>query len=327
MPPPPRYAQRFARLPEVFAILSAHPDGLPLTTLAERVGAPAAELRADLLAFFTADLNGFLGLTRPMILDFVGPDGADVDPNDAEVVRLIEDRPLDEIGIEHVDARELGLIYSAALALSEAEPENSDLRGALDVLTETMFGNALPPETPARWTEAVEPLRRAAKDQAALRITYSRAWSQGIIDRVIHPYRLVKTRRGWEIDAGPPDENGALRTYLLSNLRSFDVLAETFEAPADLQQCLERQRATQTVRVRIPHGARWAADVYAEQVRVVEDGELAVTLDLDLLAPVEGRVGLLLIAAGPEATVLDPSRLIAEGPRTAAQLLEHHRQL
>jgi proteasome accessory factor C len=65
--------------------------------------------------------------------------------------------------------------------------------------------------------------------------------------------------------------------------------------------------------------------VYAEQVRVVEDDELTVTLDLDLLPPVERRVGLLTLAAGVDARVISPAALIACGPKTAAELLAHHR--
>ncbi|MCX6397190.1 MAG: WYL domain-containing protein [Propionibacteriales bacterium] len=324
---PPKYVERFARLPEVFTILAAHPDGLPLTTLADRVGAPVNELRADLLAFFSADLNGFLGLTRPNSLDFVGPDGSsDVEPGEAEVVRLVDERNKDEIGVEYIDARELGLIYNAAKALSEVEPGNEDLAGAISVLTETMFGEAIAPGDPARWNRPLQPLQDAARDRRRVRIDYSRAWTEGVIERTIDPYRLVQTRRGWEVDAGPPDENGTLRTYLLSNLRDFEVLDETYDVPSDLDGRLEAQRSTATVRLEIPHSARWAADMYAEQVHVIDDDEESVVLDLDLLPPVEGRVGLLLLAAGPDSRVIHPAGLIAEGPRMAAELLAHHRR-
>lgn len=320
---PPRYAERFARLPDVFALLHLHPEGLPLAELAARLEVPATELRADLLAFFAADLGGLLGMSRPTVLEFVGPDGNDVDPNNAEIVRIIRDKP-DELGVEYVDAAELGLIYSAARALQDVDPDDEDLQGALDVLAKTMFGEALAPSLPRVWNRALDPLQDAARQHQRVEIVYSRAWDAGITTRTIDPYRLVQTRRGWEVDAGPPDADGKLRTFLLSNIRSFEVRDETFEPPADLEVKLQGQRTTQTVRVSLPHAARWAADVYAEQVRVVEDDELTATLELDLLPPVERRVGLLLLAAGPSAAVVTKG-LVVPALQMVEELLAHHR--
>lgn len=322
---PPKYAQRVARLPEVFALLAAHPNGLALTDLGERLGAPAEELRADLLAFFTADLGGLLGLSRPSVLEFVGPDGRDEDPNRAEIVRIVDERPSEELGVEYVDAASLGLVYASARALLEVEPQNEDLGGALDVLAETLFGEALEPSETPSWHRPLEPLQEAARDRRRVRIVYSRSWYLGVTERVIDPYLLVQTRRGWEVDAGPPDADGTLRTFLLSNVREFEVLDEAFEPPVDLAAKLEAQRATRTVCVRIPHAARWAADMYAEQVRVIEDDELTVTLELDLLEPVERRVGLLLLAAGEDASVVSPPRMIQSVSAIAGELLAHHR--
>jgi proteasome accessory factor C len=65
--------------------------------------------------------------------------------------------------------------------------------------------------------------------------------------------------------------------------------------------------------------------MYAERAEAVADDELSVTLDLALLPPVDRRVGLLLLVAGPDAAVLSPARLVASGPALAAELLEHHR--
>jgi proteasome accessory factor C len=324
----PKYAQRVARLPEVFELLGAHPHGLPLVDLATRLGVPAEELREDLMAFFTADVGGLLGLSRPDVLDFVGPDGAEADPNDAEIVRLIDERPTDELGVEHVDAAELALVYTAAQALLEADPDDADLAGALDVLTETMLGEGLAPDGEAEDAVVVGPLaalRRAAASFRRVRIVYSRSWYAGVTERVVEPYRLVQTRRGWELDAGLPDRGGEVRTFLLSNVRELEVLDEGYTAPADLEARLAEQRRTSTVRVRIGHHARWAADMYAERVTVVADDETEVTLDLELLPPVDERLGLLLLAAGPDAAVVEPPGLIAVGPRLAAELLAHHR--
>ena len=102
--------------------------------------------------------------------------------------------------------------------------------------------------------------------QQGAQVVYSRAWSQGVATRTIEPYRLVQTRRGWEVDAGPPEADGALRTFLLSNIRAAEVLDDTFDLPADLSVKLAAQRPTTSVRVSLPHDARWAADFFTEDV-------------------------------------------------------------
>ena len=106
----PKYATRFARLPAVFEMLLAHPDGVPLATLADEVGVPADELREDLLAFYTADPlenDRMLGLWRPPVLEFLGPDGDDDPVGDRHVADEagppgpVDDRPPGELQIEH----------------------------------------------------------------------------------------------------------------------------------------------------------------------------------------------------------------------------------
>ena len=323
----PRYAERFARLPAVFEVLLAHPDGVPLATLADEVDVPAGELREDLLAFYTADpleADRMLGLWRPPVLEFLGPDGdADVDPRDAEVVRLVNDHPTEELGVEYVDASELALVHTAAVALHEVEPD-PELAAAIEVLTETMVGT--PGERPERpaWHEPLRPLQEAQRLRRAVRIVYSRTWQHGVSTRVIHPYRLVQTRRGWEVDAGPPDSAGRLRTFLLSGIREVESLEQDFELPADLPAMLDAQRATTRVRVVLPHGARWAADTYAETVTVLRADEDDVELALELLPPLADRVGMLLLAAGAGAFVLEPLDLADAGAVLAEELLVHH---
>ena len=269
--PAPKYVQRIARLPHVFEILATHPQGMSLTELATEVGTTAAELHTDLLAFYSAELNPVLfGLSRPESIEFFSSaSGGEVDPNDADRVRLIDDRPAEEIGVERVDAGELALVYTAATALAETEPGNADLAAAISVLTDAVFGDGAP-EDSARSGGFVEQLRNAVAGRRKVRIEYSRSWYEGVIDRVIEPYRLVQTRRGWEVDAGPGDDHGPMRTYLAVNLRSVEVLDETFTPPAGIDQVIAEQRATERVRVRIPHSARWAADFHAERVQVVD---------------------------------------------------------
>jgi predicted DNA-binding transcriptional regulator YafY len=323
----PKYAARFGRLPAVLEMLLAHPDGVPLGTLADEVRIPAEELREDLLAFYTADPlenDRMLGLWRPPVLEFLGPDGdGDIDPLEAEVVRAVNDRPTEELGVEYVDASELALVHTAAVALHDVEPDE-DLAAAIDVLTETMVGTpGGQPELPA-WNQPLRPLQEAQRHRRAVKIVYSRTWQHGVSTRVIHPYRLVQTRRGWEVDAGPPDSAGRLRTFLLSGIRDVESLEQTFEPPTGLAAMLDAQRATTPVRMVLPHGSRWAADMYAETVTVLSADEDDAEVELALLPPLADRVGMLLLAAGSGAFVTDPPELADAGAVLAEELLMHH---
>lgn len=325
----PKYVARIARLPRVFERLTRQPEGVSLESLAAEFDATVAELREDLLAFYTADVGSdwLLGLGRPEVLEFLGPDGLSEDPGTAEVVRIVTERPAD-LGVEYVDAGELGLVYTAALALLDIEPDNADLGEAIDVLAETMFGEVSgevsgAPDVRA-WNRLLPALQEAQREQKAVRIVYSRAWEHGVSEREIEPYRLVQTRRGWEVDAGPVDEKGLLRTYLLSNIRSVELVERSFAVPDDLAARLEAQRRTTTVQVLLPQSARWAADFYAEKVTNVSDDEESVVVDLELLPPLDRRVGMLLLAAGPEAFVMHPRELETAGVVLAEELLFHH---
>lgn len=315
----PGYARRIGRLPEVFQLLRAHPDGLSVADLAARVGATPAQLREDLLAFFTADVTVLLGLSRPPVLEFVRADGEEDDPLRAEVVRVVDERPGEELGVEYVDAAELALLWTAATALQEVDPD-PDLAGAIDGLAETMLGETRP-EVPES-DDHLATLRRAVAEHRRVRLVYSRAWHAGVTEPVVDPWRLVQTRRGWELDGGV---GGAPRTFLLANIRSCELLAQVVEPPADLDTLLRQQRTTQPAQVRLPHQARWAADAYAERVRVLADDEETATLELDLLPPYEQRLGMFLLMAGPDAVVLEPRAGIEAVRNVARELLDHYR--
>ena len=118
-------------------------------------------------------------------------------------------------------------LYEAAVDLMALEPSNAVLREAVDA-----FETALvPADKPlaAQWgADTAQALHRAAEEHRRVRITYARQWHPGTRERVVEPYRLVRTRRGWEVDAGPPDERAAVRTYLVSGITALDVTEETF---------------------------------------------------------------------------------------------------
>jgi proteasome accessory factor C len=317
------YAVRVDRLARVFGILLHHPDGLPLADLAAEVAVPVQDLRADLGVFMNRDLPVDLdwAVVRDVGLEFVGPQGEEVESRDAERVRLTSNTPLAELGLEYLSADRLGPLYHAACDLLAVEPDNEVLAQALERLTTTLL-EGVDGADPVGGEVAAE-LRAAARASRRVRIVYWRAWQPGVSEREIEPYRVVGTRRGFEVDAGPLDAQGDIRTFLVSGIRSVQVLDETFEPPADVQQRIAAARRTVAVRLVVPRERAWVVERFAESVAVAQADE-----DLELVAavlpPVVERVGLMLTLAGPHAFVVDPHELADAGARTARMLLAHH---
>ncbi|GAA4129717.1 hypothetical protein GCM10022215_42560 [Nocardioides fonticola] len=322
---PPLYVVRLARLPQVIDVLSSYPEGLALTALAEQFGTDAATLEQDLIAYLDLESWGWgHDIFRRPALEFVSGGEDDEDASDGIVVRVAGDVS-PGLGVEHLDAGELAVVYTAGQALLDVEPDDADLSSALEVIAETMYGSSTAVEPARRWSAAdLRLLQEAQENRQRVRIVYSRAWAAGVRERVIEPLRLVQTRRGWEVDAGPVGPEGNLRTYLLANVRAVEVLDETFEPPADVEQLLVRQRATSRVRLQLPQDARWVVDMYAESIETVAEDEDAFVADLDLLPPDGERVGLMLLASGPGARVISPGTVLPEAMNFVERLLGHH---
>ena len=321
------YAARFSHVPRALEALSHHPGGLPIGTLAAQLGVPAAGLREELLSFFAADAVGGAGqLKRDVSLEFTTADGDDdVDPADADVVRLLTSRPLDELGLAWVPAAEVGRLLTVALALAATEPDDAALAGAIDRLAEVALLGA--EHAPPSGGETAALLRTAVQEQRRVRLVYARSWLPGVVERVVEPYRVVSTGRGFECDAGPVRDDGSIRTYLVSGIASCELLEETFERPDDLADVLARTRVPSRVHVVLPHDAAWVAETLAERVAVVASDSDDLELALDVLPPVRERVGQLLVLAGPDAFVVEPAELADAGAGTAAALLAHHQLL
>ncbi len=218
----PKFVERVARLPEVLGVLAAYPDGLPLQDLAEQFGVAPDVLREDLVTFMDAESWGWVhDIFRPPVLEF----------QDDDRVRVVHDTPAATLGVEHLSAGDLATIYTAGLALLDAGRGDEHLADALAVISETMYGEPASQPAPAEWNRLLPLLQQAQAEQRRVDIVYSRAWRIGVLERTIDPLRLQQTKRGWEVDAGPLDAEGRLRTFLLSNIRSADVRAESFEPP------------------------------------------------------------------------------------------------
>lgn len=330
MSAPPSDVRRFSRVAQALAILPNYPEGIRLSELAAKFDATEDEVREEIRAYHVADvtldqLGG--GFHEPVIEFVADPDAAngaeDVSPADAPYVRLRDFRPTSSVGTHFLSFGQLATVAAAGRRLLAQEPENDVLAAALDVVTESVLAGVAPGD--ARWPEQVaRRIKQAGAERRRVRITHAMAWKASVVERVIEPYRVIRTGHGWEVDAAVVGRDGAVATFVTSGILSMEVLPDRFRRPPDIDHRIERRRRTVAVDMEMPYDARWAIELHAESAEVLGEDDELLRIRAHLLPPVGPRLGLILLAAGPQACVIDPANLRGAGQDLARNLLAHH---
>lgn len=316
------FVQQLAGLPAILEALSYH-RAVPIAVVAQEVGLPPKRVRELLVEYFLTDEpDDRRGWIPP--LEFLDESGEDADPWAAPCVRLTSDVVTNDLAFRYSPITTWARTYRVARDQLHLDPENSLLEGALEKLGNVIDDELRPGSEidrgdvgPARWD-------KAAKERTRVGITYVRAWHPGTSRRIVEPYRVLRTRRGWEVDAGPPDESGRLRTYLLSGVVDAEFSDETFELPDGLERMLAEQRRTTPVEFVVPPEELWVLERLAEHVEEIRRDDEDVSVRAYFLEPVKARVAAALVTAGPRAMVVDRD-LMDAGRELAAELLAHHR--
>lgn len=322
----PLYVSRFVRVTHVIEILSHYPDGMSLADIASDLDTDVAEVRAEIRAYYAADvgIDQLAGGFHEPVIEFVeAPGGEHSDPATADYVRLRDLRPAG-VGTKFMSLGELAQVSRVGHYRSTLESDNHALAEGLDILDHSILSGV--DTTASPWLANIaRSLRQAAEARQLVRILYARTWKPGIVERVIAPYRITHTRRGWEVDAGVAGSND-VRTYLVSGIQRLETLDETFEVPDRVDDLVEANRRLQSVVLIVPHRARWTVEAYAEAVDVLDEDEESLKLRADVLPPADTRIGLLLTSAGPDAFVLEPRELRDAGRNFARTLMQYHRR-
>lgn len=342
------YVQRLGRVFEALQVLDLYPNGLTLDDLATLLSCSPEDVRLDLMAHNNGTDLGPEGITDwveflarlPAPADTAGhpdpdangdPEEDPEEPDDDEDL-LVSPREATAVRLHRAGAKgrsggltiaDIGAILLVAEDLAMLEPDNT----ALTAVIAQLRSRWLPGVTEAwrssygRLHEAV--LTDAVEQRRRVRIAYERQWQPGTVERVIEPYQLVRTQRGFEVDAGPVQDNGHIRTYLVNRMMSVEVLEEEFERPGDAEALCAANRAVTEVHIVLPKDRQWVTEFLAEQVEVIE-GDEDVSLRLEVIEPVARRVGLVLLQAGPDAFVVAPRELADADHDLALELLAHH---
>lgn len=308
----------------VVHILTNH-GPLPVGQLADLLHEPVTEVRAQLAAFNDVDTTD-LHLDPMFTITPAGgwPEDLEVpdpDPADTDVVAFSPAVAAPDLGLTHVDAGTLGPLLAAADQLSILEPANLPLASAVDTLRSAMLSGVAGHAAYRIRTAAA--FQHAATNGRAVRITYANVWNPQVTTRTIHPYRVVSTRRGYEIDAGPLDDRGRPRTYLITGIRDHQLLDETFTVPAEAAAAIEANRRLTPVSGVAPHRCMWAVRHWSERVDQDQADADDVAFTAWLLPPVPERVALICLAGGSGIDLDDPALADATA-EMATELLRHH---
>lgn len=296
----------------------------PIGRLARLLGRSEAEVRAQLAAFNDVE-------TDTLVLDpmfTITPAGGwpeddrpDPPPASSDLVALAPSVSGGGLGLAHRDAGTLGPLLAAADQLRCLEPGNLALASAVDTLRTALLAGVTGHAAYRTRTAAV--FQHAVERRRCVLITYSSAWGAKVDTRVIHPYQVVSTRRGYEVDAGPLDGEGRPRTFLVSGIREHRLLDATFEVPADAAAAVEANRVLTPVSGVGAHRCMWAVRHWAERVDQAMFDTEDVAFTAWLLPPVAERAALICLAAGPGIDLDDPALVRATSDRATA-LLHHH---
>ena len=309
---------------EVCQLLDQQDGRLSIADLARALGQPTDEIRRQVSAYANVDTDPALDLMLGSVFLSIEPFDVESDdpaPSDDDMVCL-DAAAEDVLGVEQFDATVLGPLYQAAEDLLTEEPENDDLEDAVVLLRQRFLpGVRRRRVVNARW---VAELRRAIDARLRVRIVYSRAWEPGVTERVIEPYDLTYTARGAEVDAGPLDDAGAVRTFLVPRIRSLETLDESFDLPDDaLARCVAA-RALTPVTGYVRHDPRWVLDKSCERVDVGPSDHKGFLFTAHVLPPVMWRCALMQIMAGRDLD-FDDARYEEQAGVLARRLWAHHR--
>lgn len=323
-------------IPRACVVLHAAGGEMSIGHLAAALDVPVADLRVQIRQYTDYEVSPTIdpaasgrGLLELRPRDETDERAWEVEADDDRVVLTGE--VADFLGVEYFDAKVFGPLFWQAEKLLEAEPDNEVLASATSKLHSQFVPGVF-------WRRRdpnplVAAIVRAIETRTRIRLEYSRAWEPGVGQYVIEPYRIMPTKRGFEVDTAVVGSEG-VRTFLLRRVRAWELLTERFQRPENASELSREHRATAEVTGIVPKAGRWAVYHYAEAV--TWDGGTSdswaasdysrgaeVAFTAQVLPPVPERCALMVLAAGPEA-FLDDVQLDRAAGHMAQRLWDHH---
>ena len=134
------------------------PRRAPAARLADKFGVDVETMRQDLVTYLDLESWGWsFDIFRRPVIEFVQPErGYTTDGSGSTLVRVVSDGS-PGLGVEHLNAGDLAVIYTAGPALLDVDPDDNDLAEALAVIAETMYGEPASAPRGGDWNRFLAP--------------------------------------------------------------------------------------------------------------------------------------------------------------------------
>jgi proteasome accessory factor C len=289
---------RLARLLALVPWLAAN-DGIALPAAAQHFGVSVEQLEQDLWLLIVCGLPGY---GPADLVDIQFWDDGRIHVLDAQTLhrplRLTADEATSLLLGLRVLQQVPGSVPTEALDRAAAK-----LEGAIEARSDASVVVAPVESTVARALDA------ALTDGSALAITYAAATRDEVSERIVQPLRMVSV-----------DGVSSLVAYcsLAEGIRTFrvDRIVSAVASPriAVPEREVEADRTPSLVTLELGSQARWIVDAHeAIVINAPDEGPLRVQMNVHDLH----WLGRLVLAAGPDARVVDPPEAV-EAVRDAA---------
>lgn len=210
-----------------------------------------------------------------------------------------------------------GPLYRDAARAATAKIENilpDEQRGEIEWARRSLVATRLHRADPAALSPILESLRRAARQQQRVSMSYQSATKTKPATRTIDPYAVVLRAGLWYL-VGYCHLRAGLRTFRLDRIRDLKMLQQSFQVPErfNIREYLENEFKDQPlVRARLrfaPEAAHIAADNRPvwDSIQENPDGSVVATLS----APDLPWLASMALSFADWVTVLEPPELRA----------------
>jgi predicted DNA-binding transcriptional regulator YafY len=309
MPPVGKHRQ-FEVINTVLALAEETDGGVGLEHAAAEVDMDPAALKDLLEMVLYLEYRDAIGVIVDETRAFLFTEDGRITVTDDHWLRSLAARP-------PAPLTALRLLAAGTVAQVLLSP-NADLDRAVRKLDAHLQSSVLIPVDRPPSLDVAEAARR---EGVSLRIRYTND-AGDTTDREIEPWHVMANWGKWYVQ-GPEVGDGTPKWWRVDRMVSAEVGDVPFEAtePLDIPEVFDVSHAERTVRLRLPRATLDNLPTPHRIDDLTDEPDDSAMVIATITVTAEHRLDHLLVAAGPDAEVLDPPEYAARRRAHAAKLL------